>query len=260
MAIGQMFQPKSLAYGAGALYNYLTPNTPAMVYKSNYKYRTRSRGYSLTKKTKKIPKKSFKTMVMSIEPGKHNTFNTSLAACLPTQTYSFIPTQNILIGNDNQSRRGDQIYLCALKLSGSFFTNVTAACYKYRMIVGWTGEEYTASGIANTWSSGGVTSGEIFLPNTDTASKMNGIINPKAFTVLYDQTWDINSMIAAASENQSYAFTVPINQTFNYQATAATMGKLKNLYVVIVGNVFGGTGGITQIGATFMATDLIFKE
>jgi len=199
---------------------------------------------------------SFKSKVKATEPAKHSTVAPTQNPMLADTLYTFSPTQAITQGTGNTNRIGDSIEIMALKVKGFFNTATPTGAYTFRVIVGWSGEEYAA---ASTFTSGlGAT--EIFLPNTVTGWVANGIINPKAFTVLYDQTWDINSMIAAASENQSYAFTVPINQTFNYQATAATMGKLKNLYVVIVGNVFGGTGGITQIGATFMATDLIFKE
>lgn len=199
---------------------------------------------------------SFKQKVKSTEPAKHSTVAPSQNPMKADTLYTFSPTQAVTQGTGNTNRLGDSIELQALKVKGFFNTASPTGAYTFRIIVGFSGEEYS---VASTFGSG-LGGTEIFLPSTTTNWVANGIVNPKAFTALYDQTFDINSMIASASENQSYAFTVPINQTFNYQASASTMGKFKNLYIVIVGNVFGGTTGTTDIGAAFMATDLIFKE
>ena len=164
-------------------------------------------------------------------------------------------TSMIVQGTNNQQRLGDQVTLLALKLNGSYFTAATAGAYRFRILVGYSGEEYPN----NTFVSG-LGASEIFLPSTFSTFVTCGIVNPRAFRVLHDQSFDVNSQIAAVVDICSFAETVSLNSSkFDYQASASSVGKLKNLYCVIVADVGGGTSGVTSTGSLIMSIDTIFK-
>jgi len=121
----------------------------------------------------------------------------------------------------------------------------------YRVLVLWSGEEYNV-----TASTSGLTYAEIFHPNANTFA-CNGIVNSKAVTVLHDQMVTINSLLTTTAEAVQLDFKVPLNTRFAYQAAGSTMGKVKNLYVVVIGSIVGGAG---SVGNFFFNTDLIFQD
>lgn len=217
----------------------------------------RSRTLVMTenKKKRKLGRSSFKNQLYNNLAAKHingeqgvtMTHNT-----LYTLTPTAIPTQ----GDANSSRDGDAIVLCALKLNGFYNTDVAAGPYSFRVIVGFTGEEYS-----NTTFASGMGLGDLFLPSTGTVVTNNGIINPKAFTVLHDEKFTVNSEIAATRSRIDYSINVRFNnQKFYYQSAASTLGKTKNLVVVICGDIVGGTTGSTAVGGTSISWDFIFKN
>lgn len=198
---------------------------------------------------------SMQKQIVSAMPAKHfaGEAPTSLIHNVIT---TMIPTSGIIQGTGNTQRVGDSITLCALKLKGFFNTDTSANAYSYRIIIGYTGEEF--SGIGSTLGSGlGAT--ELFLQNT-TSTVITGIINPKAFTVLEDYTVDINSLIAATRDVMSYSLNVNLGDTrFVYQSNGSTQGKTRNLAIVVIGSVVAGASGVTAVGGTTLTWDLIFK-
>lgn len=201
-------------------------------------------------------RKSFKKRVKQTEPAKHYAA-TSPASLVQGNPLSIIPTAGIVQGTSNAQREGDSVDLCALKVRGFYNSAATAGAYSCRILVGWTGEEYALPSTFGT----GLTTSEIFLANTVTSFVPSGIVNPKAFTVLYDTVIDINSQIAATLDLESFAFTVPLNDTtFPYQADASAFGKTKNLAIVAVAGVAGGTIGTTAAGGITLTYDLVFKD
>ena len=215
---------------------------------------------TLTKRRRTKPQRSvsLKTLIKRTEAAKHYTFENN-AALLHNTLYTCIPTQGITQGTGNTNRVGDEIYLCAIKVMGQYLSASTAGAYSMRLLVGWSGEEYTTANISNQLVSG-LGGSEVFLPSTFTTWTPNGLINPKAFTVLYDQTIDINSQITATSDLSSFEFTVPLNQTFCYQSSGSVQGKTRNLCVVVIGGVALGTTGTTPAGNCIWAADLIYKD
>jgi len=192
---------------------------------------------------------------MATLPAKHQTSVQSVGAATHVTIYSSNLTAGIVQGTSNTGRLGDSVRLIALKLKG-FFQSPSAATgmYSYRVIVGWSGEEYSGNTLGVN-----LTDTELFLPNTTTAWNVNGIINPKAFTCLYDETFDVPSLISNVADLVSYNQTIQLNQDFDYQASGSALGKTKNLYMVVICNVVGGVAGTTAAGVTYTATDLIFK-
>lgn len=231
-----------------------------MVYNSAKPNQQVGRSYTRTTTTKRKQRKqlasSIKRVITNEKPAKHLSFFTS-AALVHQNIMSMSPTQGVVQGDTNQDRDGDQIQVCALKLKGSFFAPTTANGYTYRIMVGYSGEEY-ATGTTLTVS--GLVESEIFLPGTGAGHRTNAINNPKAFTVLHDETIDINSLISGVQDVYSYSLTVPLNDSkFLYQSTGSVYGKTKNLYVVIIPCVIGGSLGITSCGNVHVSADLVFK-
>lgn len=214
--------------------------------------------YYNSKKYKRRVKKNWKSLqkqIMATHPAKHATRDIEQSAKHQT-IYTFSPTQGISQGNGNTQRDGDSIHLEALKLKGFYVTNATSGAYQMRMLIGYSGEEYDVA----TDFGNGLSSGQIFLPDTTTTWSINGIVNPKAFTLLYDQTVDVNSQLASTQDINNIAVTVPLKTKFDYQSTGSAYGKLRNLYVVIICAVAGGTTGTTDVGQVIMSSDLIFKN
>lgn len=201
---------------------------------------------------------SFKRQVMKLHPAKHYTMETS-----PNNTHNTIlsmcPTQGITQGDGNTNRDGDGVHLESIKVKGTLITSAAAGAYQHRIIVGWSGEEITTANIATSLVSG-LSATELFLPTTAGTWVNDGIINPKAFTCLYDETFDLNSQIALTQDLVSIGFTVPIHQDFDYQASGSVMGKTKNLFVVVIAAVAGGVTGTTAAGQHLISADLIFKN
>ena len=213
--------------------------------------------YSTAYKRRKLvgSRNSFAKRVRNLAPYKHNTINDS--ANTTTMTHNTIYTTNITAkvaqGLTNTDRIGDFIHLSAMKVRGLIVTPAVTGAFAYRIIVGYSGEEYNV-----TASNAGLVASEIFLPSTGAFVVGQAIINPKAFTCLYDEIVDINSLTATAQDLKSVQFKVNLNARFPYQASTSTMGKTRNLYFVIIGHVVGGVAGTTSTGTGSFNSDLIF--
>jgi len=226
-------------------------------FKQNQGYRGAGSRTLTRTRTKKRSNRgvSVRALVQRTKPTKHYTANLDAAF-----THNTINTANITAGvtqgDLNSSRDGDSISLVGLKLAGQYFSAVTAGAYTFRIMVGYSGEEYTST----TFGGAGLGSTELFLPNTSTTFSTLGLVNPRAFTVLHDQTVDLNSQIAAVVDVNSFNIYVPMNNAvFNYQASASALGRLKNLYVIVMACVGGGTTGSTNAGSLVLTADLLFK-
>lgn len=200
--------------------------------------------------------KTFQERVRGMEPAKHNTINDSTAQATLTHQTIFTRdiTQNITQGDGNANRDGDAIFIEAVKLNGFYQTAAATGAYQCRVLLGWSGEEYTIGAMG-----AGLTAAEVFLPNTGANWAAASIINPKAFTVLYDTTIVINSLTANAVDLESFQTTVPIKKKFSYQSAASVYGKVRNLYLVVVASVNGGTPASTAAGVCGVNIDTIFK-
>lgn len=198
---------------------------------------------------------SFKNKVFNTMSAKHATGEQGLSMTHNT-LYTLVPTALPTQGDTNASRDGDSIVLCALKLKGFWNSDTAASGYSYRVIVGFTGEEYT-----NTTFGSGLGLSELFLPNTGNNTSSLGQINAKAFTVLHDEKYTLNSQISGARDKLDYYIYVPLNnRVFQYQAGGSALGKTNNLVVVITGDIIAGASGTTPIGGTTVSWDFIYKN
>lgn len=213
-----------------------------------------------SKEKKKQTTQAVKKTILSMATTYHDQQNDSNLQVFP-MTHNTIYTNNITAqvtaGTTNQSRQGDSIYLMGLKVTGNFITATTAGAYRYRCMILTSGEEYN---FGAAFGSLGLTNTEIFLPNTGSAVRPSSIVNNKAVTVLYDQQFDVASQIAATSDIVSTEFYVPLKQKFSYQDEGAIFGKTKNIYLVIIGYVAGGSNSVTSTGGGYFNTDLVFKN
>lgn len=216
-----------------------------------------SNGYSAVGTMTKLRRKrvgmhkSFKQRVLSIPPAKHLIGNDRRAIGSDT-LYGVNVTAQVTQGDTIGQRDGDAIYNEALKIKGHYESDIVSNAYKCRVLVGYSGEEYTSS----IFSAATLTGSEVFFTN---ANNYNAIVNPKAFTVLYDTTMDLNSQIEGDATIQSFETTIQLKQMFNYQSSASVYGKTKNLYILVVPYGVGIAQG-TGVGTISMSWDLIFKN
>lgn len=214
--------------------------------------------YTLTqtkKKRKYGQTTSFKDKLFNAMSARHDTGEQSLGMTHNT-LYTLNLTARITQGDSNSTRDGDAIVLCGLKMKGYYNSHTTANAYGFRIIVGYSGEEHS-----NTTFGSGLGSAEIFLPNTATITTTNGQINPKAFTVLYDEKLTANSQIPDVRDRVDFNFHVPLNnKLFQYQTQNPALGKDTNLYVVVVSDVILGTTGTTISGGFNITWDFVYKN
>lgn len=237
-----------MPYASGIMQPFIGP-------KNRISYRNNaSRSYTTVRSRKPKGKTSFKSLVTSTLPSKQMSAQLTGAFTHSTQL-TLNPTAMVTQGTANYNRVGDQIQLQALKLNGVYFSHTTAGAYTFRILVGYSGEEY-----ANTTFATGLTTAQLFLPNTYTNFVSTGIVNPRAFRVLHDSKIDLNSQITAVADLQSFSHTISLGGVkFDYQESTSLLGKTKNLYVVVVADVAGGAIGTTVSGSMIMSTDLIYK-
>ncbi len=229
-----------------------TPNKVSLFPKSGFRggmSRTRSGMKKIKKKGRQVS--TFAQKVLAVNPAKHLKVSTN-----PTmgnaELFYANATAGITQGTNVASRLGDGVNLEALKLSGCFLSAVASNAYAYRIIVGWSGEEYGS----NVLATGGITPSEVFF--TGGNSQVNSIINPKAFTVIYDEKFDINSQVTGSQTIHTFDQTVPLKRKFVYQEANSIYGKNKNLYILVVG--FGAGLAVSDpIGQILLDYDLIFK-
>lgn len=254
----QLMNPTSLIANALLPYGYSKLLRVMNPPRSSTGLRTgRSRTLTMTtvKRKKRYGRSSFKDQLYNNMAAKHFTGEQGVTMTHNT-LYTLVPTAGPTQGDANTSRDGDAIVLCGLKLSGFYNTDTAAGPYAFRVIVGFTGEEYS-----NVTFGSGLGLSELFLPNTGGTVSSNGLINAKAFTVLHDEKFTVNSEIAATRSRADYSIYVPLNnQKFYYQSSASALGKTKNLVVVICADVVAGTTGTTAVGGTSISWDFIYKN
>jgi len=219
--------------------------------------RSYTRSYTKTKRKNASKSFSMKKYIRSTLPAKHCPFSDITVTGTHNTLYSFGPSQTIVHGTGNDQRIGDSAHMLSMKINGFVASNAAITkAVEVRIITLWSGEEYACG----TSLTAGLTMGEIFLTSATPSWGPNGLINPKAVTVLYDEKFDVNSQIATVADIQSFAHTIPLERHFPYQASGSVMGKSMNLFVYVVGVVSGGSPGVTSVGNLVVATDLIFKD
>jgi hypothetical protein len=198
-------------------------------------------------------RKSFTRKVLNVFPAKHLTGN-SAVTINNARVYTMNLTAQIGQGTANNQREGDSVYLEALKMEGHFQSATASNAYKFRLIIGYSGEEFGTT----TFATGSLSESEIFQPST-TATLANEIINPKGFTVLYDKIIDQNSQVEGDRVITSVRDTIQLKHKFPYQAAASVYGKFKNLYAVIVSYAPDVAIDVAN-GSIVLSYDLIFKD
>lgn len=233
-------------------------NNDFYAYTAKYRVPYRSGATQTMIKTRRLRRRanSFQKKLMQAQPAKHYS-NSSTTTLLYNNIYTCIPTAGITQGDSNSNRTGDYVHLAAIKIKGFFETATTDAGYSYRILIGYTGEEYN---LPTVLQNTGLTSSELFITNTPANWIVNGQINPKAFTAIYDETIDLNSIIPGVKELKSYAFTVQLDKRFPYQSDGGIYGKNSNLAIIVLSSISGGVTGITSCGSTVLGYDLIFKD
>jgi len=179
------------------------------------------------------------------------------ATLVHNQIQGFGVTQRIVQGTNSEQRLGDEMFLEAFRMEVIIGAPTTAGAYAYRIMVVYSGEEYSGT----TFSSTTLTSSEIFLPNIVSGTRVSGVVNKKAVQVLYDHEFVINSNITAVADVYTTSAYINLRKyKFQYQAGGSVYGKLKNLYVIVIPNVQGGTLDTTACGSIVINNSLDYRD
>jgi len=169
--------------------------------------------------------------------------------------HTFNITSQIAQGQADGQRIGDSIFLENIVFNAQFVTNLKPAFYKYRLIIGWSGEDISPS----VWSISGLSTSEVFINGWTLVS--NAIVNTKAFTPIYDNMIEINSLLDTFSDGKTIRGVCRLNQKFHYQSPGSTFGKTKNLYVLLVPFYIQSSGTApTDIGGIHMDVVVRYKD
>jgi len=161
-------------------------------------------------------------------------------------------TAQVVQGTADGNRVGDSIFLQNLTFNMTLLTFSAARFYRYRIIVGWSGEEYNNAGIVTN----NLSSAQILINSGSDVSTQ--VINTKAFTPLYDQVHEINSQLEDVSDGQTLRVKIPLNQKFDYQSAGSTFGKKKSLYVCLIPDC--GQSSPANLGGYSFNAVLFFKD
>lgn len=182
---------------------------------------------TVSKQAREVVKASKALMLRQVET-KYFPYNWSTA--LASQTiYSFSPMQQLPIGNTATTRVGDSVILQSLTLSGEIIMDASVLNGKFRIMVG-----YSRNQTVNTLiTSGALSATDLFYAQLGTLP--HRIVNPSIWTSLYDEMIDINSNTSVGRDIRSFYVTVGLkNFKFDYAGVGGSIGKLKNLFVVII--------------------------
>lgn len=200
---------------------------------------TKTKKMKYKRNTKKVATvAAVKRMIGQVVEKKQFPFgaNQAFAIANINTSHSTNVTAKILQGTVDGTRVGDSIFLNSLHYNMCFAGGTSSSFYRFRILIGWSGEEYNPAGNLNVT---GLTTSEIFIASAfDTSSQ---IINTKAFTPIYDQILDVNSNIAAVADGRTVRGVLRLNQKFNYQAGSSVYGKTKNLYICVIPSYTGNT-------------------
>lgn len=230
------------------------PKNPSRVMVKTRQGRSYTR--TLTKRRKRRYGKgmSISKRIVAAMPAKHFLLSTASGLSKGATILTWSPTQSVIRGTADNQRIGDTITLCSLKWNGIFNSNTVSNSYSYRMLIGFTGEEFSAATFLTNY-----TTGELFQSGTVAALKSNGIVNPKAFTVLHDEKFTISSNLAGVVDVLPVAGTLSLkNQKFFYQSDGSVYGKTKNLVVILIGDEVV-TSAATDAGGASISFDFCFK-
>lgn len=252
--MGLMYYPRKYGYPVLATQFY---GRSKVAQRQNRSY---SRTYTQTQR-KKRPATSYSLnrRIMETKPAKHCPFSdVNVASAKHNNIYTWGPSQLIGRGVNDDQRIGDEVYLEAIKLN--YFVSTLPASDKaveVRVLVLYSGEEYNCP---VTFISTGLSGSELFVTNPAGGWMPNSLTNPKAVTVLDDRRIILNNSITGVADLESLAYTVQLKTKFPYQAGGSQYGKLRNLYVVVIGSILDGVTGTTQWGQVQVSADLIFRS
>jgi len=213
------------------------------------KYTKKSKKVSFASKVKKVIQSETESKFLPNELYQAPTANTTL--------YVYSPTQLISQGVSNYERIGDSVKLVNLKLNGYFTAPPTALTNtKWRVAVFYHSKAVAAA----TVSTSAFTANELFFAPTYTANLIGGIFDPKAVTLLADQTFDMNSLVNTSEDIKSWAMNIPLrNIKQEYLNSQSQYGKKRNLYVAVWGFT-PNTGSVANIGVWYYSSTLEYKD
>lgn len=233
-----------------------SPNKKQTLMARNNGYKKSTLKRSIGKSSGKVSTAVVKKAILGMSSSYFDTqvdSTLNISGVVQSTIYTNNLTAQITQGTSVYNRQGDSIFIKNVHIKGAVFSDSVAGAYQFRVMLVTSGEEYDFG----TGFGSGLTSGQMFL--TPSVVPTNSIVNPKAITVLHDETIDINSQVSGAPDIAGVDFLVRMNKKFPYQSDGAVYGKTKNLYLVVIGFRLGAGVGV-DVGDVFLNTAVEFKN
>lgn len=177
--------------------------------------------------------------------------NTVTGTTTHATIYGWNFTAQVTQGTADGNRLGDSIETKKLRFNFFQATPATSGAYSYRLLIFWSGEESNPA-LPTLTATGALVFADAFLPGATTNTGVIGVTNPKAISIVYDQLFDVNSLVATTPDIFSGVIDVDVSRKLDYQASGSVFAKKQNLYGMLIPYVQGGTANTTQTG-TFTA-------
>ena len=148
------------------MYDYKRMAAPSLAYLASLAGNKTTNGYRNNRSyTRTITKKSrssktiggaVKKTILGMSSAYHSTVSdqTNGTGTVHNNIYSANLTAAIGQGTLNSTRQGDSIFLESLKIKGYMLSAATAGAYQFRLLIGWSGEEYNPSGLLTSGLTG----------------------------------------------------------------------------------------------------------
>ena len=216
-------------------------------------FRKSSMSSALYVRGSKANRTSFGALMRANTPLKYSIGSVS-SGVLHNTAYTTPMTQSIVTGSGDGNRIGDEIFLKFLKIRMTINSGSASGAYTHRTIIGFSNVQNN-TGASTT---AGIYSAAVHAGTA--AFIVDGIINPKNFTAIYDETFDIPSEIPATNNVHSVERVLPLERKFQYQTAGSVYGKLNNLYFIHLSTVIGGTTATSVTGQYDLSWALGFVD
>lgn len=177
----------------------------------------------------------------------------SSSALTHNTVYTLSPIQGLTTGTSANNRVADQIFLRKLVINGDIQCSATQSIVVHRVLVLWTDQQ-----TATTWGFNSVFgTTNIFYATTNYAYAM--INNKLNNTIICDRTITAKADIGSEIKSTPFKIVCPIFKKIKWQSGSIYL-KDKQLYVVVIPHVAGGSSGVTVAGTANYNTLLTYTD
>lgn len=194
-----------------------------------------------TRANKAVKKVVRRELLKQEETKQYYPTSVTSSALTHNTLYTMSPIQGLAKGTASNERVADQIYLRKLVITGDLQNSGAQSNVLHRILVLWTDQQ-----TATTWGFNSVFgSSNIFYTTTNYAFAM--INNKLNNTIICDRTVKAEADIGSSIKSKQFKIVCPIFKKIQWQFSSTYL-KERQLYVVVIPHVPGGSTGVTVAG------------